>query len=878
MISQDEKNVRLSNRWAEIVLSDSGRTLSFTDRLHGAELLASPEEPFCFLISENGEKIFPDNLSLSGGELAFGFGGEVLRLLADVSDEFFVFTVTEEPGDSWHSLRFADMRFGYDFDSGKTITVGGYAMNITVNPMYYPGGAAKACGGECFRAIGAKGSKLAVIAAPYEEQREIIKKINALIPKGDLPITASGGANAPDFTGNRGDYVIISDSDPAKVPEWIEFYTRWSVDQLDFHQGSNTFRQGDFKFHLTGDAAGFREKVAGPLGKAGITCGLHTYSATVDYNAEGILSEPRWQKDLESVYEFTLAEDITADDVSVRAVESTDNVSPEQGWSAYNSPFLLIGSEIIKYEFRDGVFSVIRRGWAGTVPAPHKAGTVFRVISGYYGMLLPKLGSELFLHLARETAKTYNAGGFGMIYLDALDAIGVQASHNGIPELSWYYHALFVNEVTKYLERTPVMEYSATPPSIWAGRGRGLAWDTGSRAYKRFVKKHIDDNRCVTDAFYNGNLGWFNFYPTDDSKPGGFGVKYMFSDDVDYAGAMALAHSHSNTYNGLVESAFDGCPALKRNMELYLRYNRLRKSGAVPDSVLEELRKGKHEWKLTGADNAPRFTEAEYLRSKLYALTDGRGRFRSSNPFGDQEPFIRIENHMTSDGSDPVTLIDLDPGMPLKGQRLSAELDHYDLSDRLALKVKVFGNGSGDAVCIRLSGYDLINRGVYDYVVRLDFEGWREFILAENDNGEYGDIVFPGKRDGLYEYYRETLNLKNVTKAEIFLSGDCEGVRMSPVEAVRHRLLPLTDPAVRVGEQKIRFGCAVEATEYLEYTPGKGALIYDRYGNTRPAETTAGKIILPRGEFEAELSASAAAAAVPSRATLTFGVYGDTIG
>jgi hypothetical protein len=190
--------------------------------------------------------------------------------------------------------------------------------------------------------------------------------------------------------------------------------------------------------------------------------------------------------------------------------------------------------------------------------------------------------------------------------------------------------------------------------------------------------------------------------------------------------------------------------------------------------------------------------------------------------------------------------------------------------------VKVFGNGSDDAVCIRLRGKDYFNNGVFDFVVRLDFTGWKEFILGEPDNVEFSDLVFPGKEDGLWEFYREGVSYESLDSVEIYLSGDCDGVRMSSIEAVRHINRPLVNPTASVNGKQITFGCTVESSEYLEYTPDEGALIYDRYGNSRSVESIEGELVVPKGEFTAVLTDSSDALA-PGRATLTFGVYGKTI-
>ncbi len=870
-------NFILENNNAALTLSDEGTVLSFTDKATGRDILAEAGKPFCYLLSSSGEITRPRTLSVGSDTLRFTFDKAELTLKWETDDGLFLFTVLTAPREEdCRSFRFAELKFDYDFPSKDAMAVSGYAMNTLLEPLAFPGGSEKRTGAACFPCVGAAGAKYAVITAPHEQQRGLIKKLNGMIPNGELPITAAGGANALDCKDNHGDYVIVTDSDPQRMAEWSEFYSRWSVDQLDFHHGEMTFRQGDFKFHKTGSAEGFRRLVAEPLRRAGITAGLHTYSFYIDYCAEGILTDPKWQEQLEVFCRLTLARDISAEDKLILPKEGMGDIPSEITFFTLGTNFILIDREIIRFRWTEEGFADCRRGWAGTAAVPHRAGAEIRHLSGYYGQLSPVIGSELFYHVARETARAYNEGGFGMFYLDALDGMYHHLKRRGDLDLLWYYTLTFVNEVVKHCERSPVMEYSTFFPALYPARGRGGAWDTPARNYKAWSDAHLASNRRLMDCLLTTTFGWFHFCPADEEYPGNFGVKYLHSDDVDYMGIQALCHDQSIVYNPLYPFMFDNFPALRRNMERYLRYNKLRKDGSVSDEVKARLMAGKHEWTSEETSEGVKFREAAYRKQKLCDLS--RDAMTAVNPFGEQVPFIRVENHLSSVGEDPVTLLPLDAERPLREQTLSRTLDHLKLKDHLALRVTVLGNGSGDAVCIRLKGHDYGNNGVYDFVIRLNYTGLREFILAEPDNGDFADLVFPEKKEGGYEFSRERVNYDNLTSVEVYLSGDCTGVRMGDIEAVRHTERSLVDPIVEVNGSTAKFLCVLESTEYLEYTGGAGAVIYDRYGNAREAEAmvTSG-FALPDGAFTATLRDSGDSPA-PARATLTFGVYGETIG
>lgn len=864
------------NQYAKIVLSEVGCVLAFTDKMHDIDILAAFNKPFCYLTMASGEKLVPDSVAVADNVLTFVFGEDELKLRCETHNEFFVFTILNEPKTEYISLRFADFEFDYDFASKNTIVVSGYAMNIKVNPVYFPGGSEKAACGECFREIGVVGGKLAIVTTPYDIHREAIKQVDALIAKGDLPITAAGGANALDFKDNHGDYVLVFDTPIENTQYWIDFYNNLSVDQVDFHQSEQTFRQGDFKFHKTGDAAGFCENIAKPFGKAGITCALHTYSFYIDYNAEGILSDPKWQQQLDVLHRLTLKSDISTTDDVIIPKEGMGSVSSVMDFMSINSPLILIDREMIYFEHSPDGFASCRRGWAGTIPAPHKEGAEIRVISGYYGMVTPVIGSELFYHIARETARTYNEGGFGMFYLDAFDGI-VQHVDNS---LVWYYAVSFVNEIVKHCKRSPMIEASMLLPCLWVTRGRGGALDYPHCCYKRWTDMHLEQNRTLMDRFYSTTFGWYNFYPTDELYPGNFRVKYQFSDDMDYMGTLALAYNQSIVYQGIENSRISANPALDRNIKRYLRYNRLRKSNAVSEETLKKLREGKYEWILRETQGNANFVEAKYLREKLFDLSDGRNTMTAFNPFGEQKPFIRIENRISTAQEQPFRLLEFDENRLLTEQIRTQKLNHVNIKDKLTLRVKVFGNGSDDALCISLRGSDYFFNGYSDFVIPLNFTGWRDFILCEPDNGEYADFKFEGRsnfRDVFsLAFCRDIVNYENITEISVLLSGNCEGVKMGSIDAVRHVNRPLVNPTVNTNGTLITFGCNIDSTEYLEYTPEEGALIYDRQGNYRSVELIEGKLVVPKGEFTAELTDSSDAIA-HGRAILTFGVYGETI-
>jgi len=867
-------SIMIENQRALIIIDQSGITTSFIEKSTGRNINAnSASTPFCYLAATKGANRNPQSLSLDGNVITAKFDSCELSFKTEVYDDFVSFELIGEVPAENYSLSFANFKLDYDYENDKSATGFGYSMNINTHHVYYPSGESKAIRGDCFTELGTAGAKLAVIACPKEDQRQIMQTINTYIPEGMVALTASGGANALDNAENFGDYVIISDSDPAKVPDWIEFYTKYSVDQLDFHQGGSTFRQGDFKFHKTGTAAAFKEQVSDPLAEAGILCSLHTYSFYIDYNASGILADPYWQQQLDVLYTYTLASDISKTDKNIKTNESTEDVPREFGYNVVGSPFILIDEELIRIVPDENGFTNCQRGMGGTKIAEHKAGAEIRYIGGYYSMIAPTIGSELFYEIARRSAQAYNEGGFRMFYLDAFDGIYRHCTFHGTSDYLWYYTASYVNEIIKHCDTSPMFEYSMITPAIWTARGRAGAWDHPTRSFKQWNDLHLNDNLKLVDRHYTTTMGWYNFFPTNN--PANYLYNYHFIDDVDYLGVIGIAYNQSIVYNGLTEAGLSTYPGLKRNMDRYIEYSVLRKSNYFSNEVIEILREGAHEYSLAQVGDKWGFYEVDYNRAKLRELSKNNT-LQGVNNFKEQSPYIRIENLLSTLGEAPIMLMDLDAEKEINAQPLLAEYERLDITNNLALKVRIHGNNSEDHVLIRLEGHSTTESGLAEYVIPLNFEGWKEIYLTDTDNGEYDHIKFTGKSHGSYEIYRANISFNRIETVEVYKSGHCNGVKIDYIEAVRHLPQQLINPTITVGDSTVRFLGSIEATEYLEYFPGdEKATVYDGKGTPREIEVD-GELIVPAGEFEAVLDGTPSGKG-DAYATLVIGCYGDFI-
>jgi len=222
-----------------------------------------------------------------------------------------------------------------------------------------------------------------------------------------------------------------------------------------------------------------------------------------------------------------------------------------------------------------------------------------------------------------------------------------------------------------------------------------------------------------------------------------------------------------------------------------------------------------------------------------------------------------------------MVLLPLDENAELTGQKLDRQFDgEVDLSDKLAKCVRVLGNGKkGGAIAIKIRCDSDSERGYGEYIIDTDFDGWRDFILLEADNGERPDLPFDDK-ENFYAIYRSGLKNDRITRIEIETTGDVSGVCMTSVYACEHTYEVLKNPIVTIGDESILFECELMSTDLIEYD-GKKAKVLDRYGNEKMIWCT-GQLKVPSGHFTAELNAHALNRTT-KRAQLTFGFTGKEI-
>ncbi len=859
-IRETKSEIILESKYASITVSKGDSTVTSVE-FQGKEI-ASEEQVHFFSFFDNEKKeSFPTSLELKGDVIAVKGELGSFDVRVECGDCFFLEVLTALP-ETVYKVFVGRAKYTEPVAVNVAMTIGSI-------PKYYPD--AKSCETlfHTTRRLSDEGAKCALLIAPPELHRDMLKDICLQIDKAKGIFNPLGGVFAQDNKINYSNYMISTNIRREAMDANIEKYAVIGIDHLDIHQGYNTFRQGDMKYMSYNDDAEFRKYVGEPLAEKGIGVSLHTYSFYVDYNCEPILSKPEYQKDLRVLNYLTLSEDIDAETSLINTAEPSNVVTVGYTFFSKSSPFILIDEELIQFNNTDNGFRVVRRGAAGTKAVPHKKGAVVKHIEGYYSGLCPQLGSNLFFRIARNTAERYNKGGFEMIYLDALDGVWKNIDDR---EEYVYYGAAFIKEVLQYCERPPIIEFSFMEPAFWAGRGRLGAWDSCNVGYKQFNKAHEKSNRQFLDRYATCTLGWYNYY----SDAGNNTVtRYQHRDVMDHMGTIALVNNFSTAFQSRTTTDLGRVAGMRRNLAIYKKYDDLRKSDYFSPEYLAKIDTDNCEYALTEEKGRYYLQERNYCFRRIRNMADSNmNNAVFTNPFSKQKPFIRIEMAMGADKNMPFFLL---AGNEKTGKELVEFETKYekplDLSEYPGRYVRVKGNGKKGVIIIRMWGRASGEGGVAKYIIDTDFEGWREFVMVEDNSIERDDLQANGN-DHWRLIYANGFVAKETHTVGIQLSGDTEGVVISDVYAVPEVYDVIKNPTVEVNGQSIMFECEVPSAEFIEFD-GERAVVIDRHGNEKPVWFS-GELTVPKGNFKAKLTGRSLNRLIPG-AMLTFGFKGKTI-
>lgn len=867
---------------------ENGRVSEFIN-LYTGENIGNDLE-FIHLRDFDDNVILPSSLETESGKIKVTFeNGLSVFLAVEIFDDFMTFEVDGDLDSSVRALKFANLSTNLSDDE---YLLNGMGMTAWTKPSAWGYRApAPDISAEAFTHLGhgVRGAKLGVVFSKKQDAIEILKKVaDAIDPKVGLTSKA-GGPYTKEWAGNFGDYALVTNIAPDKLDESLRLAVEFNIDQYDVHQSAgNTFCQGDYVFAHTesGTATEYRDTLGKKIKDAGLITALHNYAYYISPRAESLLSNPKWQKQIQVRETYTLTEDIDENKLELPTVEDASGFDTSYNFLHRNMSYVLVDEEIIKIgKATSPALAECTRGACGTKAAPHKKGSVLKHLDGIFGDFNPVLGSELFYHVADLTAKAFNEGGFDMLYFDAIDGI-----HNHIDDRrdSWYYHQMFIHRVLSQCERTAIVETSSGCPQEWNFRGRCGAWDYANFSIKKHITNHAKANLRDIASNLTATLGWFCFF-TDENVWGHMKnttFKTLFHDDMDFLGKYALAYDMSIVFHPLAVDSINNNPFHYDNIKYYTEhYTRLRKAHYFSPEALERLKSHGGEWRVIPDGDEFKLQQMHYCKANLgnaYKLSDFS--YNGENPFKAQMPFVRVEARYSTLFEEPLTLAKYDETKPVGENKVVQEISTPDIDARMAMTIKVKGTGrDGDAALISLAGGVRGEKGGRsDHFINLNFEGWRDFILLDFDNADYDTekYVFDGITTtySAYDTYRFCPNHFTMKTVALRLTGEtAENAVFGDLVSYHQAPAPIKNPTVKVGDTEFTFNCELHGGDYVEYEPETGkAILYHNTEQTKEEVTFTGNLNVPTGDFTATYSAEKESEA-PLRARITLGFTGDKI-
>lgn len=856
--NQEKPVITVESDSLRLSVGADARTLEFTDKSSGTTYCTRNPSTAFARVKKAGKFFEATTAVLTDGRLLLEFAGAGVQAALKVvgAKHSVTVEVLSVTGAGVEEFVFADVPLTLKGTAADPFAGCALALNLQTNVRDIPGASSRLWAA-CYPRFGLTGAKVALIGCPQNELRRVLQEVVMASP--DLPHSPIGGPWALDSEKNRGSYLFnFGGLSEDNVDEWVGLARSLGITQIDFH-GGDSFRFGDCQPNPKTYPQGWAsfKAVIDKLHAAGLQAGLHTYSEFIDKRTPWVtpVPDPRLAKDAM----FTLSEDLTANATAVPVVETTKDMSAITGFAVRNSVTLQIGDELITYtavgKEPPYSFTGCQRGALGTRIATHAQGAKVHHLKECFGLFVPDGDSTLLSEVAGKTADAFNAGGFDMIYLDALDGSDIFAGR----ENDWYYQSKFTFEIWKRLKKPAIMEMATFSHHLWFVRSRMGAADHPRRAHKKFIDMHVAANEGNRRMFLPGQLGWWSVktWTGPQGEP-------TFADDIEYLMCKCLATDTGFALMGVDPGSIKNIPAYVRLAAVMRQYEALRHADYFSEAVKTSLRVPGDEYTLfQSAEGEWQFRRAQYDRHKVEGLNDWSNGWPGTNQFERQPLQLRIEALMSADPYDtPGKITIADFANPQNFPEVSAQqgvtvkLDSTaedvkigpssgrftasnttatrrgawaravrkfepptSLSGHEALGTWVHGDGKGETLNVQLRSPEHLISGIADNYVVVDFTGWRYFELIEPEAQRFADYAWP--YGDAYSIYRESIVHGAVSSLSLFFNNlppnGTATCFLSPIRALPTITAKWRNPAVTVGGRTLVFPVEMESGNYLEF-------------------------------------------------------------
>lgn len=884
-IENENGSVVIENNYFKYEIASDGRNLHFIDKVTGIDYLNNTTVSYCAYVTQDGKENPVSSASVNGNLLKLEFKNSNLtaNILITKKEDYVSLEVAEVNGTA-ESLTLINVPLNLKGMPYEPFAACVLSMNLYTQVRQLPA-LQTFLWAKCYKRFGMIGSKITLLGVPQKNILPVIREV--MQQSKDIPYSTAGGAWAQLSKEGFGSYLMNFGTLTEKtVDEWIEKCKSVGFNQIDSHGGgADFFKLGSFELNPEKWPDGWNQfkRINGRLHDAGISSILHTYAFFIEKDSKYVTPVP--SADLAYFSSFTLAGPVGPKDSVIVVNESTGDIANTKDLSILNSHTFRLGNELI--EFKSVTSSSpykltgCKRGADNTKAAAYRAGEKVYHLKEMFGMFVPGPETQLFIEIARNTAKIVNDNNFDGIYLDAIDGSPILDG----AENAWYYGTKFIVEIARQLKRPVGMEMSSMGNIWWHYRSRWEAWDTPVRGYKRFIDIHC--------AAINGglllplHLGWWLNHTWDPPQ-----TETTFTDDIEYLGCKMIGNNAGlSLLGGTEKKELDKKPAFKRLNDIIRQYEELRLKNYFGEDVKKLLRQPGKEFTLFQENGLWNFRPVAYQKHKVDGLDHPSASWIVNNEFDSQPVKLRIESLLSVKSySDPANIILADfsgpeafsdkeyakgisggisnsnekavssesgrifsaqsSGVsPLNGSWIKMEKKiepSLDLSKNQALGVWIKGDGNGELLNFRLESPVQLSYGARgDHFVKIDFTGWKYFELVEIESVEFSNYDWPNARN-VYNSYRNTIQFNKVDKLQLWYNNIPANKEVNciigPVKAIPTFEGVLENPSITMEGKKIVFPVRMESGMYLEFLSPSDCKLYGSKGELLKEVTPIGVI------------------------------------
>lgn len=873
----------IKNNFFSLSFNDLGLV---TDLSYNGLSNVAVKTPIAILTNNDKSESLPISAKLDNDLITVNFdGGVEITVQVKVYDEFITFTLNSASSEDFHSVKFFNAQVDIDYDNEEKCEDGLCACLISLTlatHMQEHSGKNVNLGATAYTHIGLFGNKrspykpaCAVTLCKNKDLNRIEREILDIIPNGELPISKRGGPYAKNAAKSAGKtytlhWTVINKEN---FKEHVDYFRSYGIEQINIHN-SGIYSAGSCSIMKSAYPGGLEEfkEVTKMLKAEGFELGFHPYVFFINPNDS--LVSPIPNDDIDVMNEFTLAQDISFDDTEIFTVERLDGITPFLSYVLLNSQTLRIDDELVKFKAVDesGRFYQVERGVLGTIRAEHKKGAKISQYKEYFYHYLAKAGSDLFYQIARNMAKLYNEIGFDSIYFDALDG----AAQLDGEDYAWYHAIDFVREFFAHIDHDPTFDacHNMQYTSTWFVRSRFGALDREFIAYNDYKESQLHYNKKVARRMgVAEEYGWIELYPQPAKTDYYLQAMPQRKENFAFLYGKIMATGGCTTFLEVVPKKKE-IPAVLEYRDTLKEYTDYKNSHELSESAKDYLQ----------GERAECFIDKGVLKKasfNVYRFEHPDKVNDIKNAFGDQKPFIRIENLYSAKDYDSDGIVIHDGCTLSDGADIKTIFPEKDLSNHLGLGVWVKGDNGGGLIefTIGLIKGNSFPRGVM--YIRNDFTGWRYFALVEHQQGDEREIpvVEIDNRtyhtlQNFYGYYIAAADYTRIETFDIKYYGG-GSVELKPIKAVGHESRTLVNPTVIINGKKVKFNATLNSTDTLECDYNGNVRVIDKFFNVLSIPTFEGELPTVnsgsnRFTFESDSSEQ-------TRVRVTIGLLGENL-